>query len=186
MSDEPTRAHKRWTKEEEAKLCLWYGVQRTDTIASKLKRTPWGVDEHAAEMGLRITQGYLSLRDLVRTTGYEAAALLALAESAGIIFRRTPRTQRRKKAKRRRYAITEEQKTLIIAAINRLENPNRVPGVKGKHRPTWGKNGKSDGCLRCGRFDLPHQGRNLCQNCYTALQKRNMLHLYPKLTGDKK
>lgn len=180
MADRPKRYCKRWTQAEECKLARWYGKLSSIVIADKLDRTPVGVEYHAALMGLTSTQGTVSLRSFVETTGYSPDAIKAVAAKEGIILRRAPRTIRYSRAhpKNRRIALSYDDQERITAGLRNLDNPNRVPGSD-QFGANWGENGLPPECACCKRSDRRPHGRCLCSPCYTRLRRANQLDLYP-------
>ncbi len=178
--DVPLRKFKHWTKEEEAKLALWYGVQHTETIARKLERTPWGVDRHAMKMGICRSQGSMSLRQLSIDMGYDPEALLTVAKMAGVHLKRLPRLARHKNPKNPIFAFSDEDRESIIEVLNSLDNPNRVSGGQ-LRRLTWGRGGLPGACVDCGESVRPHRGRRLCNRCYQKHRAIGDLHTYPRI-----
>jgi hypothetical protein len=104
-------------------------------------------------MGLRVDQGYMSMRAVMRRTNYGLISICNAAKRAGIKLKRDKAA----------YRITEEQYDAIVGELSGCAS--KCFAVKGGF---WDEGKKPKVCLKCGRDNRPHKARGLCINCYAA------------------
>lgn len=82
-----TITHKRWTPEEELLLLNMQESDSTRAIAKRLNRSVSEVQNHAAQKGMALSQGRLTIKDFAEEVGITKEGMSRRIKSLGIISR---------------------------------------------------------------------------------------------------
>lgn len=170
MTESPERHRKVWTEKEEAHLHFYWGIHPPERLAKDLKRTPWGVVQHAIKLKLGpFARGTMSLRELEKFSGFSIPKIKQALNKLGI---KVPRVRRSDPTFRRtaEYAIDDDVAEKVVQYM--IDNPLIYADKKGSKQTTrgaWGVGVKAAACSRCGRSDKPHYAKNYCEGCYRVV-----------------
>jgi hypothetical protein len=163
-----------WSRRDEDRLTFLWGTQDIVRIAETLGRTPAALTRRARELGLNKFRGLRSMRQLVRTSGYNIPSIMTAAEVLGITFQRRRRTEIEQGARTRTFAITEEQEEAILRYLGSRPDGQRLFKTRDRQRTqrgVWGIGIKPPACLGCNRTDRPHCAKGECKVCYNRRYK---------------
>lgn len=174
------KGRRRWSQADLNVLIDGWCEDHVETIAAKLDRSPDAValKARALRLGGARTR-YTSMCAAARRTGWDARTICRAAARIGVTLWRAPRTCPGPRGSFGRwYGITEEQLGQIVEYLKeRSRDRDRVASSR---IGEWGGR-KPTACLRCGRSDVRHYARGLCERCYGHALAEGVLDRYPSV-----